>query len=105
MKLVKKFRLRHTFEICYGEENSANKFKRGKRNQTLVKIYSPGSEYYVSDSQSDDSAILPCNQSKKIKNKQDFLESKISYILKRKFLLFDRISQTSFQHKIYKKSR
>ena len=27
--LVKKFRLRHTLEICYGEENSAKNFRGG----------------------------------------------------------------------------
>ena len=29
-KLVKKFCLRHTLEICYGEENSAKKISEGK---------------------------------------------------------------------------
>ena len=33
-KVVKKFRLRHTLIFCYGEENSAKKFRGGKRNQT-----------------------------------------------------------------------
>ena len=41
--IVKKFRLRHTLEIFYGEENSAKHFRkgRGERNQTLVRIYTP----------------------------------------------------------------
>ena len=30
-KLVRNFRLRHTFEICYGEENSTNNFRGGGR--------------------------------------------------------------------------
>ena len=34
LKLVKKFRLRHTLIFCYGEENSAKNFRGGKRNQT-----------------------------------------------------------------------
>ena len=29
-KLAKKFCLRHTLEICYGEENSAKKISEGK---------------------------------------------------------------------------
>ena len=28
-KLVKNFRLRHTLNICYGEENSSKKFRGG----------------------------------------------------------------------------
>ena len=30
LKLFKKFHLRHTLEICYGEENSAKKIRGGE---------------------------------------------------------------------------
>ena len=35
LKLVKKFRLRHTIIFCYGEENSAKNFRGGEKKSNL----------------------------------------------------------------------
>ena len=37
LKLVTKFCLRHTLEICYGEENSEKKFRGGEKKSNFGK--------------------------------------------------------------------